>query len=223
MNKSLLLGVAIGGAAAIAAGAFAGYKLGSHGPQSSSQSSPQPGPQGGPHASADGASRVAAAGSGAGHALRRRSQPHFARVVQVIPLTRQIVTPRKQCHDVTVTHVRPSRDNHQILGSIAGAVVGGLIGHQIGGGTGKDIATAAGAAAGGYAGNRIEKHIQNGETYTTTSKQCRTVYEKTRRPDGYEVRYRLDGRLGTVRMSHDPGQRIPVRDGRLVLSGAQRT
>lgn len=215
MNKSLLMGVAIGGAAAIAAGAFAGYKLGSRSPQSGSQTSAQTSPQ-----AAAVAARPAAARH---HAVRRRRRAHYARVVQVIPLTRQVETPRQQCHNVTVTHVRHARDSHQIIGSIAGAVVGGLIGHQIGGGTGKDIATAAGAAAGGYAGNRIEKHIQNGNTYTTTRKQCRTVYVKTRRPNGYEVRYRLDGRLGTVRMSHDPGQRIPVRNGRLAISGAQRT
>jgi uncharacterized protein YcfJ len=33
----------------------------------------------------------------------------------------------------------------------------------------------------------------------------------------YDVRYRLDGRLGQVRMEHHPGKRIPVRDGELVI------
>jgi uncharacterized protein YcfJ len=35
---------------------------------------------------------------------------------------------------------------------------------------------------------------------------------------GFQVRYRLEGREDTVRMNHDPGDRIPVRDGRLVTS-----
>ena len=204
MNKSLLVGVAVGAATAVAAGAFAGYKLG-------------------PRAAAGAATNTGTAGPGTGHHRRRSRGPQYARVVQVIPLTRQILTPTQQCHDVTVTHVRPASDNHQIIGSIAGAVIGGLVGNQIGGGTGKDIATAAGAAAGGYAGNRIEKRIQDGNTYTSTEHVCRTVYGKALEPGGYQVRYRLNGREGTVRMDHDPGQRIPVRNGQLDLSAGQST
>ena len=218
MNKSLLVGMAIGAAAAVAAGAFAGYQLGTGRPQASAQSSPQASAQSDQQAAAD-ATPAAAAGSGAQSSRQRPGRPQYAEVVQVIPLTHEVVTPRQQCHDVTVTHVRPAGDNHQIIGSIAGALGGGLVGHQIGGGTGKDIATAAGAVAGGYAGNRIEKHIQDGNTDTATERQCRTVDQKTGQPNGYEVRYRLNGREGTVRMDHDPGQRIPVRNGQLVLSG----
>lgn len=204
MNKSLLVGVAIGAATAVAAGAFAGYKLG-------------------PQAAAGAATNSGTAGP---HGDRRRLRSaglRYARVVQVIPLTRRILTPTQRCHDVTVTHVRPASDNHQIIGSIAGAVIGGLVGNQIGDGTGKDIATAAGAAAGGYAGNRIEKHIQDGNTYTSTTRRCRTVYGKTLEPDGYRVRYRFNGREGTVRMGHDPGRRIPVRNGQLDLRAGQST
>ncbi len=211
MNKSLLVGMALGGAAAVATGAFAGYKLGSHDPQSGAQGA----------ASA----RLQASESGAPRG-RQRPKPtalQYARVVQVIPLTRQIVTPTRECHDVTVTRVRPASDTHQIIGSIAGALIGGLVGNQIGGGTGKDIATAAGVAAGGYAGNRIEKRIQDSNTYTTTEPVCRTVYRKTLEPDGYRVRYRLNGRQGTVRMTHDPGRRIPVRNGLLEFSAGQST
>jgi uncharacterized protein YcfJ len=174
MNKSLLIGLAVGAAAAAGAGAVAGLKAIHGGPQ-------------------------------------------YAQVVQVIPLTRTIRTPRQDCHDVTVVHRRPARDNHQVLGTVAGAVVGGLLGHYVGGGTGRDIATAAGAAAGGYAGNRIENRIQRGNIYTTTQRRCATVYERSVQREGYEVRYRLGGREGTVRMDHDPGQRIPVENGQLAL------
>ena len=215
MNKSLWMGVAIGGAVAVGAGAMAGYALRTHGSQSA-PAAVSAGPAS--------ATRSGASGSGATHHWWQRSTPQYAEVVQVVPLTRQVVTPRQDCHDVTVTHTRPARDNHQIIGTVAGALLGGLVGHQIGGGTGKDIATAAGAAAGGYAGNRIEEHVQAGNTYTTTEHQCHTVYEKTQRPNGYEVRYRLNGRESTVRMDHDPGQRIPIRNGQLVLnSGGQGT
>ena len=179
MNKSLLIGLALGAAAAAGAGAVAGLKVMSKGPQ-------------------------------------------YAQVMRVTPLTRTIRTPRQDCHEDEVVHQRAARDQHQILGTVAGAVVGGLLGHYVGGGTGKDIATAAGAAAGGYAGNRIENRVQQGNVYTTTERRCATVYQRSVRQDGYEVRYRLDGKEGTVRVDHDPGSRIPVDHGQRVLGeGAQ--
>jgi uncharacterized protein YcfJ len=92
-----------------------------------------------------------------------------------------------------------------------------VLGHQVGGGSGRDIATVAGAAAGGYAGNRIEKHVQDKNTYTTTEQKCETVYEKSQKQLGYEVRYRLHDHESTIKMDHDPGERIPVRDGQLLL------
>ncbi|MGH8268907.1 MAG: glycine zipper 2TM domain-containing protein [Steroidobacteraceae bacterium] len=177
MNKSLWMGLAAGAAVAVGAGAFAGLKVMSKGPQ-------------------------------------------YAAVVQVTPITRAIRTPRQDCHDETSVHQRPARDSHQFVGTVAGAVVGGLLGHYVGGGTGRDIATAAGAAAGGYAGNRIENRMQRGNTYTTTGRKCATVYQRSVKREGYEVRYRLGDKEGTVRMDHDPGQRIPVDHGQLVLGNA---
>ena len=84
------------------------------------------------------------------------------------------------------------------------------------------VGAAAAAGAGGYAGNRIENRMQRGNVYTTTEQRCATVYRRTLERNGYEVRYRLGGKEGTVRMNHDPGQRIPVAHGQLVLgSGSQ--
>ena len=169
-----------------------------------------------------GAAAAAGAGAMAGLKVMHRA-PQYAEVVQVIPLTRTIRTPRQDCHDETVVHRRPARDNHQVLGTVAGAVVGGLLGHYVGDGTGRDIATAAGAAAGGYAGNRIENRMQHGNVYTTTERRCATVYERSVERNGYEVRYRLGGKVGSVRMDHDPGERIPVAHGQLVLGDYART
>jgi uncharacterized protein YcfJ len=161
---------------------------------------------------------AAAAGAGAVAGLKAmNTSPRYAEVVQVVPITRTLRTPRRECHDETVVRQRPPRDEHHVFGTVAGAVVGGLLGHYVGGGTGRDLATAAGAAAGGYAGNRIENRMQRGNTYTTTERRCATVYERTVEQEGYEVRYRLGGKEGTVRMDHAPGQRIPVAHGRLVL------
>ncbi len=165
-----------------------------------------------------------AAGAGAVASLKLMNKgPQYAEVVQVTPLTKTIRTPRQDCHDESVVHQRPSRDDRHIVGTVAGAVVGGLLGHYVGGGTGRDLATAAGAAAGGYAGNRIENRMQRGNTYTTTEQKCATVYERSVKREGYEVRYRLGDKEGTVRMDHDPGQRIPVDHGQLVLGDSSQT
>jgi uncharacterized protein YcfJ len=149
--------------------------------------------------------------------------PEYAEVLKVTPLTKTVHTPRQDCHDETVTHQAPVKDEHQVIGTVAGAVLGGVIGHQIGGGRGRDIATVAGAAGGGYAGNRIQKNMQDKDTYNTTEQKCATVYDSSEKRTGYEVRYRLNGQEATVKMDHDPGERIPVRDGALVLEKGAET
>jgi uncharacterized protein YcfJ len=163
---------------------------------------------------------VVAAGAGAvamGGFAKVFGRSTYAQVLKVTPLSRTIETPRQDCHEVPVTRQKPASDSHQLLGTIAGAVVGGIVGHQVGGGSGRDIATVAGAAAGGYGGNRVEKHIQDKQTVTTMEQQCQTVMDKSEKPAGYSVRYQLGDREGTVKMDHDPGERIPVKDGHLVL------
>ncbi|MGH8169889.1 MAG: glycine zipper 2TM domain-containing protein, partial [Steroidobacteraceae bacterium] len=62
-----------------------------------------------------------------------------------------------------------------------------------------------------------------GNTYTTTDRKCATVYQRSVKREGYEVRYRLGDKEGTVRMDHDPGQRIPVDHGQLVVGDTSQT
>jgi uncharacterized protein YcfJ len=45
-----------------------------------------------------------------------------------------------------------------------------------------------------------------------------TVYDTERTSVGYDVTYELDGKQRVVRMDHDPGDRIPVRDGEPIVS-----
>jgi uncharacterized protein YcfJ len=47
---------------------------------------------------------------------------------------------------------------------------------------------------------------------------CHTVYDSKQETVGYDVRYRLGDKEDVVRMDHDPGHRIPVKDGELVLA-----
>ena len=94
---------------------------------------------------------------------------------------------------------------------------GGLRGHQGGGGTGRTLATGGGAAAGGDAGNQVQKNMQEKDTVSRTETRCKTVYTTQTKTIGYDVQYRLGKEEGNVRMDHQPGSRIPVKDGQLQL------
>lgn len=48
--------------------------------------------------------------------------------------------------------------------------------------------------------------------------QCRTVFDTLQVESGFDVTYELDGIQQVVRMDRDPGPRIPVEDGELVLT-----
>lgn len=144
--------------------------------------------------------------------------PKYAEVVDIEPVSKTIRTPREECSDQVVTRAKPVKDEHRVAGTVVGAVVGGVLGSQVGSGDGRKVATAAGAAAGGYAGNKVQQRIQNGNTVTTTETQCRTVYDTSEKVVGYDVKYRLRGETNVVRMDHDPGDRIPVANGELVLT-----
>jgi uncharacterized protein YcfJ len=156
-----------------------------------------------------------AVGAVAGY--QRLAEPKFAEVVDVQPVVETWREPRQVCRDEQVTRQAPVRDERQVAGTVTGAVVGGLLGNQIGGGSGKTVATVAGAAAGGYAGNRIQKNLQERNTVTTTEQRCATVYDKRERQVGYDVTYVHGGKRETVRMDRDPGSRLPVQDGRVLL------
>ena len=52
----------------------------------------------------------------------------------------------------------------------------------------------------------------------TPETDCLVVYDTRSVAAGFDVTYELDGSQKVVRMDHDPGNRIPVEDGELVLS-----
>lgn len=169
-----------------------------------------------------GAAVVTAGGAVATYSLVK-SGPEYADVLAVEPVKQQIKTPREVCKDVTVTKRAPVKDQHQIVGSVIGAVAGGLLGNQVGGGNGKKIATVAGAVGGGYAGNKVQEGMQNRDTYTTTETRCNTVNDISDKVVGYDVKYKLNDKVGQVRMERDPGGQIPVdKQGQLILSQNQQ-
>ena len=157
-------------------------------------------------------------GAGAVGGYKTLTKPKFAEVVAVKEAKQKVSTPREKCEEVQVQKQAPVKDEHRIAGKVAGGVAGGLLGSTIGGGSGKTVATVAGAAAGAYAGNKVQKNMQEKDVVTTTETRCKTVNEISEKLVGYDVTYRLEGKEATVRMAHDPGKQIPVKDGQLVLA-----
>ena len=170
-----------------------------------------------------GCNRSADAGASSGTADTAASADagvKYAKVVSVDPVRTTVNNPKQVCHDETVTHTAPPKDQHRIAGTAIGAVVGGLLGNQVGGGKGKTLATVAGAVGGGYAGNKIEQHNQKGQVSTSVERKCSTVDNSSSKLVGYDVRYVYNGVTRTVRMDHDPGDRVQVQEGVVSVSDA---
>lgn len=150
-------------------------------------------------------------------------EPDHAKVLKTMAVTKEIKIPHEECVDQTVVRQKPVKDTNRIAGKVIGAVVGGALGNQVGGGNGKKVATVAGAVAGGYAGDKVQDNMQKGNTYTTVEQRCKTVYETREEITGYDVTYRIKDKEEVVRMSYDPGNKIPLQNGELVLAAPAST
>ena len=149
-----------------------------------------------------------------------------AEVSQVTPVMRTLRTPRQSCRDEEVIYVQPQpqRDMRSIAGTVLGAIVGALAGNQIGNGDGRGIATGVGAAVGAYLGNRIqEKEKRSDNVFVNTDRRCFTTIDLQEVLIGYDVQYSVRGKMQRlVRTSYDPGKRIPMRSGKVLLDGMTR-
>ncbi|HSX52382.1 MAG TPA: glycine zipper 2TM domain-containing protein [Cellvibrio sp.] len=164
---------------------------------------------------------VATAGGAIG-SYQLLKAPDYAEVISSTPVIKQTKIPHEECHDETVVHQKPVKDENRIAGKLIGAVAGGVLGHQVGGGSGKKVATVAGAVAGGYAGDKVQGNMQKNDTYTTVEQRCKTTYETREDITGYDVVYRLEDKESSVRMTYDPGNKIPVENGQLVLAQKEK-
>jgi uncharacterized protein YcfJ len=174
-------------------------------------------------ASADVANAPAPAPAAAPVAPPEPAGPKYARVVSVDPVRQAGTAAQKECHDEVVTHRAPVKDQHQIAGTAIGAVAGGLLGNQIGGGKGRTLATVAGAVGGGYAGHEIQERRQETNTVTSTVRKCSTVPGASGdKIVAYDVRYEYNGVTRSIRMDHDPGDRVEVQEGVSVVSDARQ-
>jgi uncharacterized protein YcfJ len=162
-----------------------------------------------------GAIAVTALGATAGY--RMLDPDSSAKVISATPVTEMVSVPGEECRDQLVSVQRATNDPNQIAGTVAGAVIGGLAGSQVGGGDGKKVATVGGVVAGGYAGKRIQEGMQDRNVDQVNERVCETTQTTTLQNVGYDVTYLLDGQEVQVRMSEDPGSRIPLENGKPVI------
>ena len=158
---------------------------------------------------------VASIGAVAGYVVA--SRPQFAQVVRVDPVTKAVTVREQQCEGMPVMKKKRVKQANRKAGTVIGGMVGGVIDDQSGRGTRRAVATVADSADGVSAGNQIQKIGRDSNLVTVNDPRCWTVKRTEQKVVAYDVRYRFGGKLGTVRMAHEPGQRIPVRDGKLVL------
>lgn len=131
----------------------------------------------------------------------------WADVVSADPIVEMRTGERQVCEDRVVEVRQPERFGDKD-GMVVGAVVGGLLGNQVGGGNGRKLATVAGAVGGAYAGREIDRRHVGGRKSTEVQQVCQTVTEPREEVVGYDVTYRADGELGSMRTDRRPGEQV---------------
>jgi uncharacterized protein YcfJ len=126
-----------------------------------------------------------------------------ARVVEKTAVIEAVNTPRQECSQVPVAVAQPKSG----AGALLGAVAGGVIGSRFGQGGGRGAAIMVGSIGGALLGDHFEA-APAVETSTTT--QCRTVYDQTNRIVGYDVTYEYHGIRQRARFPYDPGSVVEV-------------
>lgn len=133
-----------------------------------------------------------------------------ARVISASPIYQTINEPRRECWTESTdnrTHDYETRSysNRNTGASIIGAIAGGLLGSTVGKGNGRVAAAAVGAATGAVVGSRWN----NGDRYSNAPQQverCRTTDHMSQVVDGYDVRYRFQGREFQTQLPYNPGK-----------------
>ncbi|WP_337882008.1 glycine zipper 2TM domain-containing protein [Chromobacterium haemolyticum] len=215
MKQSLLIASVLGGGIALGGLGVAGYQAVKSNPQTAA--APQQ------TASAPAAAQTA-------QAVAKPAEPSapakpaapvhatHARILAVTPIKETVNAPKQVCHQEQVTHQAPVQDQNRIAGSVIGGVLGGVLGNQVGGGNGKKAATVIGALAGGLAGNKVQEGMQQRDQVNSTQTICNEVNESSEKVVGYDVKYSLDGKTGTVRMDRKPkGKTLPAKNGKVLV------
>lgn len=130
-----------------------------------------------------------------------------ARVISSTPIYDTVNEPRRECWTETVGHeTRSYRDSNGNGGAILGAIAGGLLGSTVGKGGGRVAAAAVGAATGAVVGDRWNDGGVRYESHPRQVERCRVEDNYRQVLNGYDVRYRFQGRDYSTHLPYDPGK-----------------
>lgn len=131
-----------------------------------------------------------------------------ARVISSTPVYESVNEPRRECWTETSDYETRDYDRayrNNTPGTIIGAIAGGLLGSTVGRGNGRVAAAAVGAATGAVVGGQWNNGTRY-ERYPQQVERCRTTNHVREVMNGYDVRYRLQGREFQTRLPYDPGK-----------------
>jgi uncharacterized protein YcfJ len=156
--------------------------------------------------------------------------PAFAEVVSVEPVRKFVAAPDKSCADDQIVRRESAANEPPASGVVINGMAGGMITRQPA--RLEKVATLGAVAAGDPAGRAIQDGKASPKTVhsakagnktqakpamTVSGADCRKTNRVAEKIVAYDVRYRFRGKTTKVRMDHDPGKRLPVRDGKVVI------
>lgn len=136
-----------------------------------------------------------------------------AKVIHSTPIYKYVTVrqPQTYCEPATVYTTRQSHDNG---GAVIGGVLGGVIGHAVSDNKHKGLGTLVGAVIGSSLAHNItrvnNKHTAN---YRVEQQNCVATYKKASKVrvlDGYNVTYRLQGKLYKTFRQDKPSKYIRI-------------
>ncbi len=148
-------------------------------------------------------------------AQTQHTQYEYAPVIDARPVYQQVRVerPEQQCWNEQVA-VRESSSSSRTP-MVVGTIIGGALGNAVGNNkSSRRVGTVAGAALGASIGRDIvNANSSPSTTRYQTVQHCENVsrYHYEERVVGYQVHYRYNGQDHSVRMNHDPGERIRLR------------
>jgi len=160
-----------------------------------------------------GTAAVLSAGATAGYLAWKN--PAYAEVVGVEPVTQVTTAPDRACRRAQAAQRESAREEERIAETVIDGMAGGVVKRQDAKGERTPVSTRV-DLLGGESGNRNLDKLQEKDTYAAGGKRCRAGSRVSMKVIAYDVRYRLHGKTAKVRMDHDPGQRLPVKDGKVV-------
>lgn len=156
--------------------------------------------------------------------------PAFAEVVSVEPVRQFVAATDRACLDEQVSRRESAASEPLASAVVIDGMAGGAITRQpihL-----EKVATLGTVAAGDPGGRSIEDRKGPVKTSRSTKSAGKAHAKRTAAPAGarcrkadrvsqkivaYDVRYRLHGKTAKVRMDPDPGARLPVREGKVVI------